>query len=212
MREIKTFYVNSLRECLYVMSAENGECVIVDPGCETDRERARVDGYIAEEGLRPVCILLTHVHFDHVLSLGWFASKYGIPAVMGAADTGLIGKLQQYTRLFDLPYIPIDGVSFIYVNGGEEVSRAGFTFKVIATPGHTEGGMCYLEEKERILFSGDTLFEGSIGRTDFEEGNEDDMYDSLEKLKRLDGDITVYPGHGYPTTIAAELSTNPYLR
>ena len=98
MREIKTFYVNSLRECLYVMSAESGECVIVDPGCQNDRERARVDGYIAEEGLRPVCILLTHAHFDHVLSLGWFAGKYGIEAVMSAADADLLSKLQQYTN------------------------------------------------------------------------------------------------------------------
>ena len=212
MRELKTFYVNSLRECLYVLSSADKECVIVDPGCQNDRERARVDDYIAEEGLSPVCILLTHAHFDHVLSVPHFAAKYGIPAVMNAADCGLLSQLRDYTNLFGLEYLPMDKVEFRYVCDGDEISYAGFTFKVVGTPGHTNGGVCYLEEKERVMFSGDTLFQGSIGRTDFEESGEDDMCMSLEKLKRLDRDIAVYPGHGYPTTIDEELKTNPYLR
>jgi glyoxylase-like metal-dependent hydrolase (beta-lactamase superfamily II) len=212
MREIKTFYVNPLRECLYVLSAENGECVIVDPGCQTARERARVDEYIAQESLRPVAILLTHGHFDHVLSLGCFAAEYDIPVVMNAADAELLSKLQQYTNTFAMEFNPTDKAEYRYVIDGDEISYAGFTFKVIGTPGHTRGGVCYLEEKEKILFSGDTLFEGSIGRTDLEDSDEDDMFASLEKLKRLDPEISVYPGHGYPTTIGTELKFNPYLR
>ena len=212
MSEIKTFYVNSLRECLYVLSSASVECIIVDPGCQNDRERARIDEYIAEEGLKPACILLTHAHFDHVLSVPHFAEKYGIPAVMNPADCGLLSHLKDYTNLFGMEYHPMDDVPFRYVNDGDEILYAGFTFKVIATPGHTNGGVCYLEEKERLMFTGDTLFEGSIGRTDFEEGGEEDMDISLGKLKRLDEDIAVYPGHGYPTTIGKELKTNPYLR
>ena len=106
----------------------------------------------------------------------------------------------------------MDKVEFRYVCDGDEISYAGFTFKIVGTPVHTNGGVCYLEEKERVMFSGDTLFQGSIGRTDFEESGEEDMCMSLEKLKRLDRDIAVYPGHGYPTTIDEELKTNPYLR
>ena len=212
MAEIKTFYVNSLRECLYVLSSDGKECVIVDPGCQNDRERARIDDYIAAEGLKPACILLTHAHFDHVLSVPHFAEKYGIPAVMNAADCGLLSHLHDYTNLFGMEFLPMDNVTFRYISDGDVISYAGFTFKVIGTPGHTNGGVCYLEEKERILFTGDTLFEGSIGRTDFEESGEEDMYISLEKLKRLDEDIAVYPGHGYPTTIGNELRTTPYLR
>lgn len=212
MREIKTFYVNSLRECLYVLSSQSGECVIVDPGCQNARERARVDEYIAEEGLKPVCILLTHAHFDHVLSLAYFAEKYGIGAVMNAADADLLSKLPQYTNLFGMEYLPTDKVAFRYVSDGDELSCAGFTFTVVATPGHTNGGVCYLEKNEKILFTGDTLFEGSIGRTDFEESGEEDMLQSLQKFKRMDSDIAVYPGHGYSTTIGDELRFNPYLR
>ena len=104
MRDLKTFYVNSLRECLYVLSSAGKECVIVDPGCQNARERARVDDYIAEEGLRPVCILLTHGHFDHVLSVSHFAEKYGIPAVMNAGDCGLLSHLNDYTNLFGMLY------------------------------------------------------------------------------------------------------------
>ena len=212
MSEIKTFYVNSLRECLYVLSSAVKECVIVDPGCQNDRERARVDDYIEAEGLKPACILLTHAHFDHVLSVPHFAEKYGIPAVMNAADCGLLSHLHDYTNLFGMEFLPMDGVTFRYVSDGDIISYAGFSFRVIGTPGHTNGGVCYLEENERILFTGDTLFEGSIGRTDFEESGEEDMLISLEKLKRLDEDIAVYPGHGYNTTIGDELKTNPYLR
>ena len=212
MREIKTFYVNSLRECLYVLSSQSGECVIVDPGCQNERERARVDGYIAEGGLRPACILLTHGHFDHVLSLAYFAEKYGIEAVMNAGDIDLLSKLRQYTNLFGLEYLPTDKVSFRYVCDGDVLYYAGFTFSVVATPGHTNGGVCYLEKEEKLIFTGDTLFEGSIGRTDFEESGEEDMLISLEKFKRMDKDIAVYPGHGYSTTIGNELRSNPYLR
>lgn len=212
MSEIKTFYVNSLRECLYVLSSAGKECVIVDPGCQNDRERARVDDYIEAEGLKPACILLTHAHFDHVLSVPHFAEKYDIPVVMNAADCGLLSHLHDYTNLFGMEFLPMDRVTFRYVSDGDIISYAGLSFRVIGTPGHTNGGVCYLEENERILFTGDTLFEGSIGRTDFEESGEEDMLISLEKLKRLDEDIAVYPGHGYHTTIGDELKTNPYLR
>ena len=212
MHVIKTFYVNSLRECLYVLSSENKGCVIVDPGCQNGLERERVDEYIMTENLRPACILLTHGHFDHVLSTAYFAQKYDIPALVNAGDCGLLSHLRDYTNLFGMEYLPLDGVEFRYVNDGDVLSYAGFSFKVIATPGHTNGGVCYLEEKERVMFSGDTLFEGSIGRTDFEESGEEDMIVSLGKLKRLDEDIAVYPGHGYPTTIGDELRNNPYLR
>ena len=212
MRELKTFYVNSLRECLYVLSSKSGECVIVDPGCQNARERERVDEYISESGLKPVAVLLTHAHFDHVLALGWFTVKYDVPAVMSTADADLLSKLKYYTSVFDLEYLPTDDVRFHYVGDGDEISYAGFTFRVLATPGHTYGSVCYIEESEKIMFSGDTLFEGSIGRTDLEYSSDEEMYVSIARIKKLDGDITVYPGHGYPTTIGQELRTNPYLR
>ena len=122
MRELKTFYVNSLRECLYVLSSADKECVIVDPGCQNDRERARVDDYIAEEGLSPVCILLTHAHFDHVLSVPHFAAKYGIPAVMNAADCGLLSHLRDYTNLFGLEY---DSRLLVGRDGEKEALQSG---------------------------------------------------------------------------------------
>ena len=212
MGDITTFYVNSLRECTYVFSSTGRECIIVDPGCQNDRERARIDDFIAERSLSPVCIFLTHAHFDHVLSLAWFARKWNIPAVLGAGDVELLGKLQSYTKMFGMEYLPTDDVEFRYVSDGDEISYAGFNFRVMATPGHTPGCVCYIEEREKLMFSGDTLFQGSIGSTDFEEGCEEDMYVSLAKIRKLDPGITVYPGHGYPTTIAEELRTNPYLR
>ena len=101
--------------------------MIVDPGCQDGRERARVDDYFEKEGLRPVCILLTHAHFDHVLSVPYFAEKWDIPAVMNPADCDLLSKLSGYTSLFNMEYLPMDNVKFRYVNDGDEIQYAGFT-------------------------------------------------------------------------------------
>lgn len=212
MSYIRTFCVNSLRECMYVLSSENRGCVIVDPGCQNGHERARVDEYIETAGLKPECVLLTHAHFDHVLSVAHFALKWNIPAVMNYADLGLLTRLPAYAQLFGLEYMPMDGVEFRYVSDGELLDYGGFSFRVITTPGHTAGGVCYLEEEEKLVFTGDTLFQNNIGRTDFEESSEEDMFDSLKKLKRLDPQTEVFPGHGESTTIADELKHNPFMR
>ena len=186
---IKTFYFNPFRECTYVVSArepdgENLPCMIVDPGCYEEKEQQRLLRYLTDNHLVPEAILITHEHPDHVCGLDAVLADY--------PDTQLIKWAN----------IASDGKTF-------EV--AGLRFTMLYTPGHKEDCVCYYFESEGILFSGDTLFQESIGRTDLPGGDMQELMRSLARLKQLPSETNVYPGHGYTTTIGYELAHNPYL-
>lgn len=187
--EIKTFYCNPYRECTYVVKAEGEdrkECLIIDPGMYGEREEARVMKYLEEQGLQPAAVLITHKHPDHVC--------------------GLECLLRQW------PTLPILGLKFTMPDQPDQVQEiAGMRFRILATPGHKEDSLCFWFEEENTLFSGDTLFEGSIGRTDLPGGDMKEIIRSLNMLKTLPNNTIVYAGHGYPTTIGREKQQNPYM-
>lgn len=209
--EIKTFYFNPIRTCCYVAWDETKECVIVDPGCTGPREFPRLVDHISTLELKPVKVLLTHAHFDHVLGLADTAAKWGTEVCLHPADRPLLVKSAGWARELGLEMKPYDGPFTDLADG--QVLRFGNTeIKVLGTPGHTQGGVCFYCEKDAVLFSGDTLFAGSIGRTDFEEGDLDQLLAGITtKLLTLDGDTTVLPGHGPATSIGYERMTNPFL-
>ncbi len=212
MIQIKNFYFNDFRECCSVIWDESGECVIVDPGCGTDSEKERLYGFIGEKGLNPVKILLTHGHFDHVLGLTDCSKKYGVPVYMHPADKEILKIDDFFTRTygFRMPVIDVDTTD---IADGDIIRFGNTEFEVIHTPGHTPGCVCYYDEKDRILLSGDTLFAGSIGRTDHPGGDYDRLMESIfSRLMCLDGDIAVIPGHGPKTSIADERTKNPFLQ
>lgn len=211
MIEIKTFYFNELRVCCYVVWDQTKECVIIDPGCHTDTEIGRLEDFIKNNGLTPVSILLTHGHFDHVMGLEDVAQKWNLPIYMHLNDMEQIKRAVQYCAMFGWnikePTKKIDALK-----DGEVITFGASKLKVIHTPGHTQGGVCFYNKEQKILFSGDTLFQGSVGRTDHPGGNFDQLMDSIGKrLKGLPLETKVLPGHGEPTTIGIELQTNPFL-
>ena len=209
--EIKTFYFNPIRTCCYVAWDETKECVIVDPGCNGQREFQRIVDFISLKELKPVKVLLTHGHFDHILGVADVAAAWPVEVCLNPADRPLLARSAEWARELGLEMKPYDGPYTDLADG--DVVRFGNTeLTVLATPGHTRGGVCFLCKKDNVLFSGDTLFAGSIGRTDFEEGDLDRMLESIaSKLLTLDGDTTVLPGHGPATSIGYERSTNPFL-
>ena len=212
MVQVKNFYFNDFRECCSVIWDESGECVIVDPGCNTGDEKSALYDFIAGKGLKPAMILLTHGHFDHVLGLSDCAKKYGIPVYMHPADREILKIDDFFTRTygFRMPVIDVDTTD---IADGDTVRFGNTEFKVIHTPGHTPGCVCYLDEADRLLLSGDTLFAGSIGRTDHPGGDYDRLMESIfTRLMVLDPDITVIPGHGPKTSIADEKMKNPFLQ
>lgn len=178
---LKTFYFNPYRECTYVLSDERGNAIIIDAGMYEEREQQRFAAYITQQKLHPVALLITHAHPDHVCGVDYLTQQYGLLPILQPNE----GKLQ--------------------------FNNVDVHIEVIATPGHKEDAVCYYLPQEQMLFTGDTLFQESIGRTDLPGGNMSTLIRSLNKLTVLPEETQVYPGHGYPTSIAHEKLYNPYL-
>lgn len=184
---------------LWDESAGNA-AAIIDPGGDADRILQR----IRERSLQPRMILLTHGHFDHVLAVPALLAAYpGLSVHITEEDYPLAVTGGE----FHYPMGEVDSVSFY--DEGDTLLLGSLRIEVLRTPGHTPGGVVL--RVADVLFTGDTLFAGSCGRTDFENGSAADLQRSLKRLADLDGDYTVYPGHMQSTTLAQERNCNPYF-
>ena len=206
--EIKSYIVNMLQENTWVVRGEGASCVIVDPGFLGEEETSAVlEGL---KGLHPEAILLTHGHMDHIYGVAELQKRFNIPVYMSEEDVKTMEYLDRVSK-FGIPAAD-RSFNITPVSDGQTVEAAGLRFKVITTPGHSPGSICWLVEGEQALFTGDTLFAGAIGRTDLIYGEYDDEIRSImEKLILLDGDTRIYPGHGGTSTIGTERVSNPFL-
>ncbi len=208
--DIRRFVVGRLSENTLIVSGAPGRCIVIDPGFETPEEGGRILEYMRAGGLVPEAILLTHGHMDHMYGVAQLVRLYGVPVYMSDADKPVVEYFQRVSK-FGIN-VPELGYETTPVTDGQIIDAAGLHLRVITTPGHSPGSVCYLEESEKTLFTGDTLFAGSIGRTDLYLGDYDSLIRSImEKLMALPGDTEIYPGHGAPSTIGQEMTTNPFL-
>jgi len=192
--------------CYLIYCDETKKTLIVDPGEDGDKIIAEIE----KENLQPEMLVNTHGHFDHIMSDGQIRKRFNIPLAVSKDDASMISSsFYNGSDAFFGEEISIETPEILlYDNQTVELSFA--KFKVIHTPGHSEGGICLLFDG--FIITGDTLFAGTIGRTDFPNGDHEKMLASLAKLKKLNPQTVVYPGHGSITTIANELRHNPYLR
>lgn len=192
--QVGTFDVN----CTILSSG--GKAWIIDPG----REGARIAQLLQERGLEPAGILLTHGHFDHIGAIGELQEKWpALPVYVHPAD---VPVLTHPLNCFPPDYPAIEAPKNI-----ADARSLPEPMRTIETPGHTPGGVCYYLPEEKLLLSGDTLFAGSVGRTDLPGGDMPTLMDSLKKLTVLPDDTLVIPGHGSHTTIGREKTSNPFL-
>ena len=213
MIEVKRFTVNPLQENCYVVSDATNEACIIDPGCLTESEWADIKSYIDDKGLKPVHMLCTHLHFDHVLGCGFVSRDYGLDV------EGSILDLEQYKgRKYYLAALNIDDSDLPPLPKVCDISQVAtitfgtHTIQVIPTPGHTQGGVCFYLADEGLLFAGDTLFQASIGRTDMRGGDSAQLIRSIRTgLLKLPPQTHVLTGHGPSTTIDYESKVNPYI-
>ncbi|MDO4930059.1 MAG: MBL fold metallo-hydrolase [Bacteroidales bacterium] len=214
MLKIQIFTVNFIEENCYVLSDETREAVIVDCGAFFPEEREAIRQYVEKEGLTLRHHLLTHGHFDHIFGAQYVADTFGLLPQLGADDATTYEQAVQQMRAFihrDMPLsLPPIGAK---LNDGDVVNFGSHALRVINTPGHTPGGVCYYCEAEAILVSGDSLFRREIGRCDLPGGNEFQLINGLrQRILTLPEAVKVYPGHGPATTVGEEKTGNPYLR
>jgi len=212
MIDIKTFYFNELRVCCYVVWDQTKECVIIDPGCYSKNEQERLKKFIEEKDLKPVKLLLTHGHFDHVMGNAFVSRTWNIKTYVHPNDIDQIKNASQYCAMFgyNIEEPPLDTVD---LKEGDDVTFGVSILHIIHTPGHTQGGVCFYNEGIKVLFTGDTLFAGSIGRTDHPGGNYEQLLDSIfKKITILPSDTVVLPGHGPASEIGIEVKSNPFLQ
>lgn len=228
---IQRFYVNPFQEACYVVSGINGmaegECLIIDCGAYYPEEEEAIRSYIEKSQLSPTAHLLTHGHLDHIFGARFVYETWGLRPILHEADDSLFCKVEEQARMFGIPLMrePLR----------EHLTLASLPSYVghIHTPGHTQGSVCYCspsltgrnrnaaphpqtempgeEAGELFLFSGDTLFQSGVGRTDLPGGNYGQLMVSLGKLAVLNPQTKVLPGHGGATTIGQETEENPYL-
>jgi hydroxyacylglutathione hydrolase len=192
--KIHTLVVGPIQtNCYIVEDGSSHEAAVIDPGGEAKK----IIGFIREHELKVTAIIITHGHFDHVGANQKLKDETGAPILVHPAD-------DFFLPLSDSP------LADRHLQDGDSIAAGSIPFRVIHTPGHTPGGICLYSEKEKILFSGDTLFGGTYGRTDLPYSSQENMLRSLERLYSLPPETAVYPGHGRPTTIKVEKELFPY--
>jgi len=209
MLKVKLFEVGMLATNCYVANCtETKEAVVIDPGFGSQREADEIVSFISENGLKLKYIVNTHGHPDHTCGNGLVRSRFNVQICVHEADAYMFGESgKSVARYFGFDCV--SPAADILLRDGDSVKFGGVNLKVLHSPGHSAGSIMLLGEKE--VFTGDTLFAGSIGRTDFPGSSERDVYLSLKKLLGLPDFFVVYPGHGPVTTVGEEKRGNPFL-
>lgn len=211
--KIKRFEFNMFPVNCYVLADETGEAAIIDAGCYYKEEQQRLKDFIREQRLEIKHLLNTHLHADHVFGNAFAAREFGVGPEASQRDEFLLQGIAAFCKSFGFPLNEEAAPLGHYVTDGEIIRFGNTELKAISVPGHSPGSMVYYCEKESCLFSGDTLFKGSIGRADLEGGNFDDLRESIvSKLFTLPDDTVVFPGHGNETSIGYEKMNNPFFR
>lgn len=200
-----------LQENTYVVSDETREAVVIDCGALYEEERQAIVNYIDKQLLKPVHLLCTHGHFDHNFGNDTIWHTYGLKPEVAAEDEALMDLKTQVEQMIGTGYqndVPPIGR---LLSTDDTISFGSHQLTILPTPGHTRGSVSFYCQSESIVFTGDTLFHMSIGRTDFPGGSWQQMADSLKLLATLPDETKVYSGHGEPTTIGEERQYNPYI-
>jgi hydroxyacylglutathione hydrolase len=210
--KIKTLTFNAFQVNTYILYDDTKECVIIDPACYEPHEEQALFDFIEKEGLQVKALLLTHGHVDHILGCQSVAEKYNLTPLMHNDALPFLEKSPEQGMMFGFdvrkPDIPDQ-----FIKEGDIITFGHQKLQTILAPGHANGSLCFYNEPEKVLISGDVLFQGSIGRTDLPTGSYELLIGSIvNKLMKLPDDVIVFPGHGPDTTIGQERQYNPFLQ
>lgn len=210
--KIARLIFNPLQENTYIVWDETLEAVVIDAGNMSEKENATLEQFLLERGLKPVYALNTHGHFDHLMGVEFLRSRYGAKFAVSSKDKFLVESAKQNAAMFGIGGGDIVEVIDVDLEGMESIKFGQTELQIITTPGHTPGHVVFYEPQAKVLFTGDTLFRESIGRTDLPGGDYSWIMNSiLEKIMPLGDDVQVYPGHGDTTDIGHESMYNPFV-
>lgn len=210
--KIARLIFNPLQENTYVVWDETLEAVVIDAGNMSEKENATLEQFLSERGLKPVYALNTHGHFDHLMGVEFLRSRYGAKFAVSSKDKFLVESAKQNAAMFGIGGGDIVEVIDVDLEGMESIKFGQTELQIITTPGHTPGHVVFYEPQAKVLFTGDTLFRESIGRTDLPGGDYSWIMNSiLEKIIPLGDDVKLYPGHGETSDIGHESMYNPFV-
>jgi glyoxylase-like metal-dependent hydrolase (beta-lactamase superfamily II) len=211
--KVKRFVFNPFQENTFVLYDESKECVIIDPGCYEKAEEEELENFISENGLKPVALLNTHCHIDHILGNQFVAEKWGVDLQMHKDDLPLLENAEQVSNMYGLQNYNGSPFPKHFLKDGDNFSFGESKLDVIFTPGHAPGHICFYSEQDYFIISGDVIFQMSIGRTDLPFGDYDTLINSItEKIFPLPGQTQIHCGHGPSTVLNYEREHNPFLQ
>lgn len=210
MIRIQTFAFNPFSENTYVVFDQTGEGVIIDPGCYETEEKTTLAKFIEDEGIKINYLLNTHCHIDHVLGNHFVKEKYKVPFLIHPKEEPVLKSVKAYAPSYGFAQYH-ETLPDQFINEGDKVLFGTIEFQVLFLPGHAPGHIGFYHSDSKSLFSGDVLFQQSIGRTDLPGGDHTTLIKSIhQKIFTLPDDVVVYPGHGDPTTVGEEKVSNPF--
>lgn len=210
MIQIQTFTFNPFSENTYVVFDQTGEGVIIDPGCYETEEKTTLVKFIEDEGIKIKYLLNTHCHIDHVLGNDFVKEKYKVPFLIHPKEEPVLKSVKAYAPSYGFAQYR-EALPDQFINEGDKVLFGTIVFQVFFLPGHAPGHIGFYDSYSKSLFSGDVLFQQSIGRTDLPGGDHNILIKSIhQKIFTLPDDVVVYPGHGDPTTVGEEKISNPF--
>ncbi len=211
MLTIHSFCFNAFQENTYILYNEHKEAIIVDPGCYASNEQEALVNFITNNNLTPTLLLNTHCHLDHVFGNNFVSETYGLTAHFHKNEQPVIDRLPEGGARWGVPCAPYKG-PVQYIDQDEIIHFGNDQFKVLVTPGHSPGSVCFYNEHQDFLIGGDLIFKDGVGRTDLPGSNPLDLIKSIStQILPLPDSMTIYSGHGPVTTWGREKKANPYI-
>jgi len=212
MTLVAKFALNPFQENTYLVYDDTKECIIIDPGCFTPSEKKVIADFISKNKLKPVRLLNTHCHLDHVFGNKFIADTYQLDLEIHEGELPVLEAVPRMCEAYGVPYTEHSPIPEKFIKEGDTVSFGNTQLQTLFTPGHSPASISFYCAEAKFIIAGDVLFHGSIGRTDLPGGNHDTLINSIRtQLFPLDDDVKVYSGHGPETTIGYEKATNPFL-
>lgn len=213
MTLVAKFTFNPFQENTYVLHDETKECIIIDPGCYTQVERDELKRFIDDNGLKPVRLINTHCHLDHVFGNKFVADTYQLSLEIHKGEVPVLDSLQEVCMKYGIPLPQPSPAAGGFLKEGEVLEFGNSRLDILFTPGHSPASISFFCKESKFVIGGDVLFYGSIGRTDLPGGNFETLIDSIKtQFFPLGDDVKVYSGHGPDTSIGFEKSNNPFLQ